>query len=81
MRGIRETIRAYKTAREAAQITAMYRDQPWVRDYRILRHGRRWQAVHLRSGGVLGPARTLAGLGWVILADVQSRPLVPGGRR
>jgi hypothetical protein len=38
-------------------------------------HGR-WNAIHLRSGGVLGPVRTLRKLGRAISEDAWLRPAV-----
>jgi hypothetical protein len=71
--------RGVRTAKEATQIAWMRHSQPWTRSYHVARHGRRWHAVHLASGGVTGPARTLEALGNLILADVQSRPVAAPG--
>ena len=59
-------------AEEEAEAVAL--EGAWTGTYRIVRDGRRWGAVHLPSGGVVGPAKTVGALSNEIRADYRIRP-------
>ena len=61
-----------RRAEEKADADALR--EAWHDVYAIVRDGPAWQAVHLGSGGVIGPLRDLGDLRTAILADWRRRP-------
>ena len=75
VRGVARTLRAALDERYDREMTLLAERRPWVKNYEILPPVRRYHAVHLASGDLIGPARNITQLDALILADDQGRPL------
>ena len=75
MRGTLRNLRAALDAEYERELALMRDRYPWVKGYELLPPVRRWHAIHLASGALIGPAKNITQLGNLILADDQDRPL------